>query len=614
MRLPPEEIFRYALEAGFSPDQAVTMTAIALAESGGNPEAHNPVGEDSIGLWQVNREAHPDFAGLDGTDPLTNARMAYEVSGHGADIGRWTVTHADRGAAYLRYQAQAEAAADANGYPDAEGQWNPPDNYYSPKVSAGPPGDGSAAVDPTLAAVDAPAEGVAAVPGDGGLDADADGLVTQYEQAVGTDPDAVDTDRDGFADSVELLAGTDPLDFASNPLVVPTDDPTGFRPDLTTTTPMSPTGPGPDGSPAAPAGTAPAGTTPGTAPAVSPAAAAVTVAATAADAPTADPVTAAVTEPGALDTFLDAALSQDGAPYIFGSEVDPTDPDPQAAGDAFDCSELIEWAAARAGVDVPDGSYNQYLHLRDLGTELTVDEALRTPGALVFNFSSEPVPGGGRPSQAHVAISLGDGRLVEARGRDYGVGQFDAEGREFSHAAYIPDLGTEVTATLAGVDGTVLADPLPTMWDSDSDGLLDAYEQMITIDPFAADTDRDGFLDGVELVAHTDPLDFADNPVVAGATGTGGFRPPLTTEAPPLTQPLVDPGWDLPEPASSAQTWGSQQLPALHTDQPDTWADDLFDTPDDAPTDEPTLDDFADDDLTDETPDDDDFADDDFDA
>jgi prepilin-type processing-associated H-X9-DG protein len=35
-------------------DDAATMTAIALAESGGNTDAHNPHGEDSRGLWQIN--------------------------------------------------------------------------------------------------------------------------------------------------------------------------------------------------------------------------------------------------------------------------------------------------------------------------------------------------------------------------------------------------------------------------------------------------------------------------------------------------------------------------------------------------------------------------------
>ena len=53
-RFSAEQIYSFARQAGFSPDEAATMTAIALAESGGNSKAHNPVGEDSRGLWQIN--------------------------------------------------------------------------------------------------------------------------------------------------------------------------------------------------------------------------------------------------------------------------------------------------------------------------------------------------------------------------------------------------------------------------------------------------------------------------------------------------------------------------------------------------------------------------------
>jgi len=35
-------------------DDAITFTAIAMAESGGHSDAHNPHGEDSFGLWQIN--------------------------------------------------------------------------------------------------------------------------------------------------------------------------------------------------------------------------------------------------------------------------------------------------------------------------------------------------------------------------------------------------------------------------------------------------------------------------------------------------------------------------------------------------------------------------------
>jgi hypothetical protein len=43
------EIYAFLRQAGFQPDQATTLTAIALAESGGNSSSHNTGGEDSRG-------------------------------------------------------------------------------------------------------------------------------------------------------------------------------------------------------------------------------------------------------------------------------------------------------------------------------------------------------------------------------------------------------------------------------------------------------------------------------------------------------------------------------------------------------------------------------------
>jgi len=133
--------------------------------------------------------------------------------------------------------------------------------------------------------------------------------------------------------------------------------------------------------------------------------------------------------------FVEAALAQNGDTYVMGHEVSLDDPNPGT----FDCSELVEWAAKRVGVDITDGSWLQYLDLKQRGALIPVEQALRTPGALLFSFSEEPQPGGSRPSQAHVAISLGDGRTIEARGRDYGVGIFEA-GDRFEWAGVIPEL------------------------------------------------------------------------------------------------------------------------------------------------------------------------------
>ena len=115
-RFSAEQIYGFARRAGFSPDEAATMTAVALAESGGNSRAHNPYGEDSRGLWQINARAHPDLATrYELYDPLQNARAAYAVSRQGEDISPWTVTHGGASARYLRYREEAQQAAVAYG-------------------------------------------------------------------------------------------------------------------------------------------------------------------------------------------------------------------------------------------------------------------------------------------------------------------------------------------------------------------------------------------------------------------------------------------------------------------------------------------------------------------
>ena len=120
------------------------MTAIALAESSGNTDAHNPNGEDSRGLWQINLDAHRDWVeaeGLDLSDPVDNARAAYRVSGGGATISPWTVTHQSKGALYLKHRQAAEAAALAANEP-AQGNWSGSRGYGTTV----PAGDGGGAV------------------------------------------------------------------------------------------------------------------------------------------------------------------------------------------------------------------------------------------------------------------------------------------------------------------------------------------------------------------------------------------------------------------------------------------------------------------------------------
>ena len=138
--------------------------------------------------------------------------------------------------------------------------------------------------------------------------------------------------------------------------------------------------------------------------------------------------------------LIKAAKEQAGDKYDYGAEASPTDPDP----DLWDCSELVEWAAGHVGTKppMPDGSWMQARHCQAHGTMISVAEALVTPGALLFRFSSGPGPVPSvRPRSAHVAISLGNGSTIEARSKDSGVGIFgDAAARGWTHAALIPGL------------------------------------------------------------------------------------------------------------------------------------------------------------------------------
>ncbi len=71
-------------QAGGSSGDAFMAAEIAMAESGGNPNAVSPT--DDFGLWQING-SHGALATL---DPLGNARAAVSISGDGSDWGPWT--------------------------------------------------------------------------------------------------------------------------------------------------------------------------------------------------------------------------------------------------------------------------------------------------------------------------------------------------------------------------------------------------------------------------------------------------------------------------------------------------------------------------------------------
>lgn len=108
--LSPAQIAVYAQQAGFTGQDLISAVAIAIAESSGNPKANgdtNLTPGGSVGLWQINLAAHPEFAGLDLTDPQTNANAAYSVyMAAGYSFYPWSTY---KSGAYARYVGDAAA-------------------------------------------------------------------------------------------------------------------------------------------------------------------------------------------------------------------------------------------------------------------------------------------------------------------------------------------------------------------------------------------------------------------------------------------------------------------------------------------------------------------------
>jgi cell wall-associated NlpC family hydrolase len=459
-RYTAEQIYAFAREAGFSPDRAATMTAIAMAESRGNGNAHNPVGENSKGLWQINQNAHPQFAGLNLFDPVQNARAAFQVSHGGDDISPWTTTHKGMAAKYLRFKAEAQAAAESYGDGPDRGMWTGVSGYGD-HTSAGDARGGG--------------QGVAPTPSAAGSDN------VNVQQATTVDPltaaqfEVHRGDASGVPLDSDLLAGTAAAvgSQASPAGVTPNQGNTPLVQGVTNAgnAPAQPTDPGATPVPSAPG--------PGSASGVplDEELAAMVQGQAAAPQPVVpvgggsqgigqQPVAGG--DAGKLQTFLNSAVAQTGDRYVFGAETKASDPNPSV----FDCSELVEWAAAQAGVKVPDGSWLQYRDLAASGTTMSVEQALKTPGALLFSFSSDPMTGG-RPSAAHVAISLGNGKTIEAKGTQYGVGSWEANTKRFQYAGYLPEMG-------AGIGGVPPAPPPPQPQ-------VDAFTHRVNTDPAVMD-------------------------------------------------------------------------------------------------------------------------------
>ena len=97
---------------------------------------------------------------------------------------------------------------------------------------------------------------------------------------------------------------------------------------------------------------------------------------------------------GQLTAALRAAESRRGLPYVWGA----------AGPAAFDCSGLVQWAFAQAGVSMPRVAADQ------ARVGLAVPASQLEPGDLLFYHTDPTDPG----YISHVAIYLGNGWMIQA--------------------------------------------------------------------------------------------------------------------------------------------------------------------------------------------------------
>lgn len=121
---------------------------------------------------------------------------------------------------------------------------------------------------------------------------------------------------------------------------------------------------------------------------------------------------------GTAEQFVQAALSAArGKPYVWGA----------SGPNSFDCSGLVQFASAKVGRRIGKPAAAQWSATK--GRSISLADAYGRRGALLFRI--------GRGSTNHVAISLGNGSTVEARGKAQGCGVFgNAKGRAWTGASF----------------------------------------------------------------------------------------------------------------------------------------------------------------------------------
>ena len=132
----------------------------------------------------------------------------------------------------------------------------------------------------------------------------------------------------------------------------------------------------------------------------------------------------AIWKPTKAAHLLVIALKEVGKPYVLGSEGPP-----EESLKTWDCSELVQHLLGQVGViqvtdskgritliNAFDGAGFQWERSRSI----PLDAGLKLPGALLF-VQSQAAYAAKPHNIGHVAISLGNGYILEARGKAYGV-------------------------------------------------------------------------------------------------------------------------------------------------------------------------------------------------
>jgi peptidoglycan DL-endopeptidase CwlO len=132
-----------------------------------------------------------------------------------------------------------------------------------------------------------------------------------------------------------------------------------------------------------------------------------------------------------ISVMLRAAESRLGMPYVWGD----------AGPYAFDCSGLVQWSFAQAGVTMPRVAADQAL------TGPSVPISQLQPGDLLFYHTDPSAP----DYISHVAIFLGNGWMIQAPRTGLDVEIVPADfGPEFAGAISVnPTLAAEMAATEA---------------------------------------------------------------------------------------------------------------------------------------------------------------------